>query len=226
MLQDWDCILFDADDTLFHFDALAGLQRLFAGYDVQFTDHDYAEYQAINKPLWVDYQNGAINALQLQTRRFIGWGEKLSVAPEVLNSGFLAAMAEICQPLDGAAHLLKTLHGKVQVGIITNGFTALQQARLERTGLRDLLDVLVISEQVGVPKPDVRIFDHTLALLGNPDRDRVLMVGDTPESDILGGINAGLKTCWLDNGSRVLPPEIKPTWQVQSLAELEALLTR
>lgn len=226
MLNDWDCIIFDADDTLFHFDAYAGLQRMFAGYDVQFTDQDYADYQAINKPLWVDYQNGAISALQLQTRRFTGWGEKLSVAPEVLNSGFLTAMAEICLPLPGAASLLNALHGKVKIAIITNGFTALQQARLERTGFRDYFDALVISEQVGVPKPDRAIFDHTLALLGNPARERVLMVGDTPESDILGGINAGLKTCWFDQGTRPLPESITPDWQVKSLAELEVLLVK
>ncbi|BCQ46929.1 hypothetical protein ERHA55_44560 [Erwinia rhapontici] len=58
MLKDWDWILFDADDTLFHFDAFAGLQRLFQQYDVQFSRADYDDYQAINKPLWVDYQNG------------------------------------------------------------------------------------------------------------------------------------------------------------------------
>lgn len=225
MLNDWDCILFDADDTLFHFDAYAGLQRMFASYDVHFNDQDYADYQAVNKPLWVDYQNGTISALQLQTRRFTLWGEKLSVAPEVLNSDFLSAMAEICLPLEGAAELLNTLKGKVKIAIITNGFTALQQARLERTGFREFFDELVISEQVGVPKPDVAIFDHTLALLGNPDRSRVLMVGDTPESDILGGMNAGVKTCWIDHGTRPLPEHITPTWQVKTLAELQALLT-
>ncbi|MCZ4059360.1 pyrimidine 5'-nucleotidase [Pantoea sp. LMR881] len=224
MLNNWDCILFDADDTLFHFDAYAGLQRLFAGYDVHFTDQDYADYQAVNKPLWVDYQNGAISALQLQTRRFHGWSEKLSISPEVLNSGFLTAMAEICTPLAGAVSLMKLLHGKVRMGIITNGFTALQQTRLERTGFRDYFDALVISEQVGVPKPDAKIFDHALALMGNPHRERVLMVGDTPESDILGGMNAGLKTCWLDHGTRPLPAHITPTWQVKSLSELEAIL--
>ena len=83
MSEQWDCILFDADDTLFHFDAYAGLQRLFAGYDVQFSDQDYSDYQAVNKPLWVDYQNGTITALQLQTQRFNHWSEKLSVAPEI-----------------------------------------------------------------------------------------------------------------------------------------------
>lgn len=224
MLENWDCILFDADDTLFHFDAYAGLQRLFAGYDVQFTDQDYLDYQSVNKPLWVDYQNGAISALQLQTRRFNGWSEKLSISPEILNSGFLSAMAEICTPLEGAVSLMNLLHGKVKMGIITNGFTALQQTRLERTGFRDYFDILVISEQVGVPKPGVQIFDHALSLIGNPPRDRVMMVGDTPESDILGGMNAGIKTCWLDHGTRPLPAHITPDWQIKRLSELEIIL--
>ncbi|MDK2634187.1 pyrimidine 5'-nucleotidase [Pantoea stewartii subsp. indologenes] len=224
MLDNWDCILFDADDTLFHFDSYAGLQRLFAGYDVRFTDQDFADYQAVNKPLWVEYQNGQLSALELQTRRFAGWGQKLSVAPAILNDGFLSAMAEICLPLEGADSLMTLLHGRVKMGIITNGFTALQQRRLERTGFLDYFSALVVSEEVGVPKPDARIFDYALAQLGNPPRDRVLMVGDTPESDILGGMNAGIKTCWVDHGTRPLPDAIKPDWRVNTLSELDALL--
>lgn len=221
MIDNWDCILFDADDTLFHFDAYAGLQRLFAGYDVQFTDQDYSDYQAINKPLWVDYQNGAISALQLQTQRFNHWSEKLSVAPEILNSGFLSAMGEICTPLPGAVSLMNQLHGRVKMGIITNGFTALQQARLERTGFLGVFDLLVISEQVGYAKPHPAIFDYALTRMGNPARERVLMVGDNPDSDILGGINAGLATCWLNAEGRAQPEGINPTWQVTSLKELQ-----
>ena len=102
------------------------------------------------------------------------------------------AMAEICAPLPGAVSLLNALQGKVRMGIITNGFTSLQQTRLERTGLRDHFDLLIISEQVGVAKPDARIFDYALAQAGNPPRSRVLMVGGTAESDIRGGVNAGL----------------------------------
>ncbi|MGC8340955.1 pyrimidine 5'-nucleotidase [Pantoea ananatis] len=224
MLDNWDCILFDADDTLFHFDSFAGLQRLFAGYDVQFTDQDFADYQAVNKPLWVEYQNGQLSALELQTRRFVGWGQKLSVAPAILNDGFLSAMAEICLPLEGAVSLMTLLHGRVKMGIITNGFTALQQRRLERTGFLEYFSALVVSEEVGVPKPDARIFDYALEQMGHPQRDRVLMVGDTPESDILGGMNAGVKTCWIDHGWRPLPESIKPDWRVNTLSELEALL--
>ncbi|MFZ3390292.1 pyrimidine 5'-nucleotidase [Buttiauxella gaviniae] len=222
--MNWDWILFDADETLFTFDAFGGLQRMFLDYSVTFTAEDFQDYQAINKPLWVDYQNGAISALQLQHQRFEGWSERLSVPAGDLNAAFLNAMAEICVPLPGAVSLLNALKDKVKIGIITNGFTALQQIRLERTGLRDYFDLLVISEQVGVAKPDRKIFDYTFEQMGQPPRDRVLMVGDTAESDILGGMNAGIATCWLNAHGRSLPEGIMPTWEVTTLSELEQLL--
>ncbi|HBK3302408.1 pyrimidine 5'-nucleotidase [Citrobacter koseri] len=222
----WDWIFFDADETLFTFDSFTGLQRMFLDYSVTFTAEDFQDYQAVNKPLWVDYQNGAITSLQLQRQRFVGWGEQLNVPPEELNDAFMNAMAEICAPLPGAVSLVNALHGKVKMGIITNGFTSLQQIRLERTGLRDRFDLLVISEEVGVAKPDPRIFDYALEQAGSPDRSRVLMVGDTAESDILGGINAGFSTCWLNAHHREQPAGIEPTWTVASLSELEQLLCK
>ncbi|HBV40593.1 MAG TPA: dUMP phosphatase [Erwinia sp.] len=224
MLKEWDWILFDADDTLFHFDAYAGLQRLFQQYDVVFSPDDYQEYQSVNKPLWVEYQNGAITARQLQHQRFQGWADKLNVTPLDLNQGFLNAMAEICVPLAGAVNLLNCLKGHVKMGIITNGFTALQQIRLERTGFLGYFDLVVISEQVGHAKPHPAIFEHALEKMGNPPRGRVMMVGDNPDSDILGGMRAGLATCWLNADNRPLPDGIVPTWQVAKLQELEEIL--
>ncbi|HGX4500576.1 TPA: HAD-IA family hydrolase, partial [Escherichia coli] len=82
------------------------------------------------------------------------------------------------------------------------------------------------SEEVGVAKPNKKIFDYALEQAGNPDRSRVLMVGDTAESDILGGINAGLATCWLNAHNREQPEGIAPTWTVSSLHELEQLLCK
>lgn len=223
-MKNYKWILFDADDTLFHFDAFSGLKLMFSHYGVTFTQQDYAEYEVINKGLWVDYQNGTINAEQLQTQRFKTWANKLGCPPKDLNNAFLAAMAEICTPLEGAISLLNTLQGKTKLGIITNGFTKLQQTRLERTGLNEHFEMIVISEQVGFAKPHQAIFDHTLAIMGHPTREHVLMVGDNPASDILGGINAGLHTCWLNRHDKPLPEGIRPHYQVSSLAELEHLL--
>lgn len=224
-MKKWDWIFFDADETLFTFDAFTGLQRMFLDYSITFTAEDFQDYRAVNKPLWVDYQNGAITSLQLQHARFLSWAERLNVPPGSLNDAFINAMAKSALRC-GAVSLLNTIRGKTKIGIITNGFTALQQIRLERTGLRDYFDLMVISEQVGVAKPDPRIFDYALEQAGNPERSRVLMVGDTAESDILGGINSGLSTCWLNAHQREQPAGIQPTPTVASLSELEQLLCK
>lgn len=223
-INDFSWVLFDADDTLFHFDAFSGLQHLFARYEVNFSKNDYAEYELVNQPLWVEYQNGRITAEQLQCTRFTSWAERLNCTTGELNSSFMAIMAEICTPIDGAISLLNAIKGKVNLGIVTNGFTQLQQARLERCGLSNYFDILVISEQVGVAKPHKAIFEHSLTLMGNPPPSQVLMVGDNPSSDILGGLNAGLHTCWFNRHQKEAPQDINPHYEVSSLNELRYLL--
>ena len=217
-------ILFDADETLFQFDAQQGLQLMFSRHGVDFTQQDYDQYQLTNKPLWRAYQDGEINAEQLQNIRFQGWSEKLQISTQILNSDFLMAMADICRPLPGAEELLASLHGKVKMGIITNGFTALQEIRLQRTGFVEYFSSLTISEQVGVAKPHQGIFEHTLAAIGQPEKQHVLMVGDNPHSDILGGLNAGIDTCWLNVDNQESPVGITAHYQVRSLSELQTLL--
>lgn len=222
MRYEW--ILFDADETLFHFDAYAGMQRMLAGYGVEWQEVHFEEYQVVNRPLWVDYQDGRITAAEVQERRFANWAERLQVSSITLNSAFLSAMADICHPLEGAVSLLQSLHGRARMGIITNGFGELQQIRLERTGLQHYFELLVVSEVVGVAKPHPEIFRHALERMGNPSPERVLMVGDNPDTDIFGGIQAGLDTCWVNWHGKPAPPGIVPDYEVSSLGELEALL--
>ena len=226
MKKSYQWILFDADETLFHFDSFSGLQQMFTNFGVKFSEQDYHEYQIVNKPLWVEYQNGLISAQQLQERRFDTWAIKLQVSPRELNRAFLIAMVDVCKPIEGATNLLNSLKGKTKLGIITNGFVDLQQARLERLGLRDHFDVLVISEEVGVAKPHPEIFNYALTRMGNPERNSVLMVGDNQDSDIIGGINAGFHTCWLNIENKPTPPGITPHYKVTSLKELENLLLK
>lgn len=224
MKYDW--ILFDADETLFHFDAFKGMQLMFSRLGVNFSLDDFSHYQLVNKPLWVDYQNGDITAAQLKHTRFQIWADKLETTTQALNSGFLEAMADICTLLPGAKELMEAISGKAQMGIITNGFTELQAIRLERTGMSDYFTHVVISEEVGIAKPNVGIFEHALEKMGSPNKDRVLMVGDNPHSDVLGGLNAGIDTCWLNVDGSDKPIGIDPHYQVSSLIELKDILVR
>ena len=217
-------ILFDADETLFHFDAFAGLQLMFSRHNYLFDREEYDYYQSINVPLWQQYQQGEISAKQLQVNRFTPWAEKLNTSASALNSGFMLAMADVCTPLPGAAELVHALKGRANLGIITNGFTELQQRRLERTGFADVFDTLVISEQVGVAKPHIDIFNHAFSLMGHPPKQHILMVGDNPHADIQGGINAGIDTCWLNRHGAARPEGITPHIEVNSLSQLQQWL--
>lgn len=220
----YNYVLFDADETLFSFNALAGLQNMLASYGINFTETDHADYQNTNKSLWIAYQNNEITASHLQITRFNTLAKKLGVPAQQLNDDFLSAMAEICMPLPGAVQLLNALKPHAKLGIITNGFTQLQARRLKHTGLDNMFDWLVISEQVGIAKPAVQIFEHTFKLMGNPPKEQILMVGDTASSDILGGKNAGIDTCWLQHPGVSLPEGIHPTYQVTELKQLQSIL--
>ena len=217
-------VLFDADETLFRFDILAGMTRMFKKYGVNFTKDDYIHYQKTNKQLWVDYQNGVISADYLQVTRFNEWSAKLNVSAKELNDAFLDAMAQICEPLPGAVELLNKLKPHARLGIITNGFARLQTVRLEHTGLKDMFEWLVISELVGIAKPNKAIFEHTFELMGNPNKGQILMVGDTASSDILGGNNVGIDTCWLQHPGEQLPEGITPTYTITKLEQLQPIL--
>jgi pyrimidine 5'-nucleotidase len=220
----YEWILFDADETLFHFDAFSGLKLMFSRRGFDFTNEHYKEYEVLNKALWIAYQKHQISADELKKQRFDTWASRVSTSPEILNQEFLSAMAEICKPLDGALDLLMALQGRAKLGIVTNGFTELQQVRLEKTGFTEFFDVVVASEAAGIAKPHKGIFEHAFSLMGTINKERVLMIGDNLDSDIQGGINAGIDTCWLNVHSVPVPENIVPNYQVASHNELKILL--
>lgn len=216
-------ILFDADETLFSFHSYFGLKSMLKRYGLEFNEQDYEAFQAVNQPLWVAYQNKEINAEALQRIRFESLAQKTGQDPLVLNRELMDEMALVSQPLAGVREMLASLHGKVKMGIITNGFNALQQKRLENTQTAGFFDLLVVSETVGVAKPDRQIFDYAFFQMGEVERSKVLMVGDTLASDILGGNLAGIDTCWFNPKGLANETAIQPTYEIRSMAELIAL---
>lgn len=213
-------ILFDADETLFSFHSYYGLKTMLKRYGMEFNEQDYEAFQAVNQPLWVAYQNKEINAETLQRTRFEALAQKTGQDPLILNRELMDEMAHVSQPLEGVREMLANLHGKVKMGIITNGFNALQQKRLANTHTTHFFDLLVVSETVGVAKPDRQIFDHAFSKMGEIERSKVLMVGDTLASDILGGNLAGIDTCWFNPKGLQNDTDIQPTYEICTMAEL------
>lgn len=218
MRYNW--VLFDADETLFSFNSYLGLTSMLKRYGIDFSREDYDAFQAVNKLLWVAYQNNEITAQDIQMRRFAKLSEQTGVDQIRLNQELMAEMAKVSKPLDGVMEMLEALHPKVKMGIITNGFTELQQQRLQNTQTEKFFDIVVVSEQIGVAKPDRKVFDYAFSQMDDLDKTKILMVGDTLASDILGGYNSGIDTCWFNHANLENDTKIQPTYEIKDIREL------
>ncbi|MGX2950229.1 pyrimidine 5'-nucleotidase [Ursidibacter sp. B-7004-1] len=218
-------ILFDADETLFSFNSFLGLKVMMERYGVPFNEQDYEQFQAVNKPLWVAYQNKEITAQDLQRIRFEKIAQQTGQEPLALNQELMAEMALVSLPLEGVKEMLDSLFGKVKMAIITNGFHSLQQKRLENTALNKYFDLVVVSETVGAAKPAPQIFESAFAQMGNVDKHAILMVGDTLSSDVQGGINVGIDTCWFNPTQQPNQTTIQPTYEIASILDLVKIVS-
>ena len=120
-------------------------------------------------------------------------------------------------------NVLDVLHELAEVAtmaIVTNGFDKVQSRRVKESGIAAFMEEVFVSERSDSEKPNRKIFDTALRTLGVENREHVLVVGDSLSSDIQGGINAGLDTCWLNRNHVENPGPISPTYEIESLEQL------
>ncbi|VEJ08916.1 pyrimidine 5'-nucleotidase [Actinobacillus delphinicola] len=216
-------ILFDADQTLFSFSSYQGLVNVCAKYGMDFTKQDFEEYENINQPLWLQYQQQKIDVNQLKCYRFQNLSKKIGIDPLQINAELMDQMATLSPAYRETIPMLEKLHGKVNMGIITNGFASMQQARLDFTKTAKFFDLLIISEEVGVPKPQTGIFSAAFDQIQQRfpvQKSQILMVGDSLSSDIAGGNAFGFDTCWLNQHQQTSPEHIKPTFEITNISDL------
>ena len=222
-------LLFDADGTLFdfqHAEAVA-LENTPFQMGLVVPDNYASTYHQINGSLWKDFEAGRITAEKIRTERFRLLFNTLSIKGDSIafSEAFLENLIQASTFLAGAQSLLDQLKKQYRLALLTNGFVSVQHARIARLGLGDLFNPVIISEEVGVAKPDPAIFDIALEKMEHPDKDNVLMIGDSLSSDIRGGVNAGIDTCWFNPQSGTNETDLVPTYEIRILSELPGLLT-
>lgn len=217
-------ILFDADETIFEFNSFLGLQKIMAQANIPFSRDDYERFQQHSRPLWILYQEGKITADELAQQRFDSLIHRTPFQAQELNQRLQLEMVTLSPPLSGVPELLAQLYGKVKMGLITNGYDILQKPRLQHTGLNHYFDLLITSEAVGYAKPDIRIFQAALSQMGEMKPEQVLMVGDSLHSDILGGRQAGMSTCWFNPHDHAKSDTIIPDFEIKNIQEIMQLI--
>ncbi|MFK7925769.1 MAG: YjjG family noncanonical pyrimidine nucleotidase [Bacteroidia bacterium] len=221
-------IMFDADGTLFDFDQAAAhaLKATFTQYELPYEPQYIERYLEINRSLWALFEKGQIEASELKSVRFARLLESLNrqADPSQMNEDYLEHLADGSMLLEGAKELIEGLHGNVKMMLITNGFQKVQRPRLERSGIEHYFESVVVSDEVGVAKPDPQIFEHSFATMGHPNKEEVLIIGDSLSSDITGGRNFGIDTCWYNPTAKVRPEQMPITHVIKTLEEIPGLL--
>ncbi len=221
-------LLFDADGTLFDFDKVEerALLNTFAALGHECDARCAEIYREIDREIWMDFENGRISQENLRTKRFELLFDAIGIDCDAVEFSrrYLAELACGSDLIDGAEDLLKSLHGRVGLILITNGLADVQRPRFARSTLMPYFSDVVISEEVGVAKPDPKIFDVAFAKMGFPEREDVLIVGDSLTSDIRGGNNYGIDTCWFNPAGRRRVDGVGIHYEIGALRELLPLV--
>ena len=220
----YQAVLFDADGTLFDFHRAESyaLEEAFRELGLAFRPEYRESYERINREVWRQFERGEISSVQLRTLRFERFLAEIGAAVDAdeMSACYLSWLARAEFLLDGARELVESLSGKVKLAIVTNGLKDVQRGRFGRSPIREHFDSIVISEEVGVQKPDPAIFEYALENLEHEDKRSVLMVGDSLTSDIQGGVNFGIDTCWFNPAGSRLPESPTPSYVIERLDEL------
>ena len=220
----YSILLFDADNTLFNFDA--GNRRAFSEVcricHLPDTDELFHAYEAVNAEMWSAFDRGECTKDFLVVERFRLFLERagLQADPVQCNKIHLSTLATNTVLLPHALEVCRTLAQTHSLYIVTNAVAAVQKARLAASDLRPYITDAFISEDAGASKPSVAYFDYVFSRIPGITRENCLLIGDSPSSGLQGANNYGIPCCWHHPRGLARPDGIRIDYEIRDLPEL------
>ena len=223
-------LLWDVDNTLLDFSAAerAAIRSLFQEYGLGTCPEEMLQrYAAINTAYWERLERGELTKPEVLVGRFREFfeaeGINAAIAPG-FNEKYQLRLGDTIVYRDDSLQIIKSLRGRVRQYVVSNGTVTAQTKKLRLSGLGALMDGVFLSEELGAEKPNAEFFDKVFSVLGDIDRSRVMIVGDSLTSDILGGRNAGIVTCWYNPGGKPADGGVYPDHEISNLREVFSLI--
>ncbi len=220
-------LFLDIDDTILDFGATErkSISRLLEALGVIPTEEIIHRYHVINLEHWKRLERGEITREQINNRFDVLFSELgMTVSTTRCEELYRQFLSEGTDAIPGALDAVDVLRQKYRLFAASNGTASVQAGRLRRTGLGARFEQVFVSEEIGANKPSPEFFARAFARIPDFDPAQAMMVGDSLTSDILGGINAGIRTCWVNPGHKKGREDIRPDYEIKTLAQLPALL--
>jgi len=221
-------LIFDADGTLFdfHLGETMALQLTTQEHGIEYSSHLHHMYNTISAELWGQFERAEVTLKDLRVTRFERLFSELGIdaGPESFNTDFMKNLGQQTQLLPGAEATVRNLSSRFQLLLATNGIAAVQRPRFANSSIRKFFEDVVISDEIGVAKPQIGFMAEAFIRMGEPQKSEVLMIGDSLSSDIAGGVNFGIDTCWFNPKGLDLDGGPKPTFTIANLTEIDDIV--
>lgn len=226
-MKKYTTLYFDLDNTILDFTATEhnAVEQLLKLHNLPVSDEIIAKYSAINQSWWERFEKGEIEKSQIFEGRFKTFLEfyGFKASSEKMSADYFGLLASGHDVIDGAEAVLKYVKNNgYTVCITTNGISKTQYRRIAESGLKRYFDYVFVSEQAGYQKPEAEYFRYVMSKSKEKNKQKILVIGDSMSSDILGGINFGVDTCWLNTGGKAAL--YKPTYEIDSIVKLTDIL--
>ena len=224
----FEFLFLDLDDTILDFQKAEhiALSKTLREFGLEPTEHVLKRYNLINKAHWEALERKELTRERVLVGRFQVLFEEMGITVEPVSvaRAYEHNLSIGHYFLPGAEEAVERLSKKYKLYLASNGTASVQKGRMTSANLYRFFEKVFVSQEIGANKPSVEYFERSFAQIPDFDKRKAIMVGDSLTSDILGGQNAGIATCWVNPTGRKYSLEQLPDYEIQSLTQLENLL--
>ena len=221
-------LFIDLDDTIldFHKAEQVALGKTLETFGLEPNEQVVSRYSQINKSYWERLERKEVTREFLLVNRFADLFQEYGIAVDPVQCArtYEKNLGTGHYFLPGARDAVVALSRRYKLYLASNGTSHVQAGRIESADIAQFFQGIFISQEIGVNKPDVEYFNRCFARIPGFDKEKAMIVGDSLSSDILGGKQAGIRTCWVNPKGKTAPAHLHPDYEIKTISDLESLL--
>ena len=224
----FEFLFIDLDDTILDFQKAehVALSKTLRSFGLDPTEEVLTRYNLINKAHWEALERKELTREQVLVGRFQVLFEEMGIQaePVTVARSYESNLSVGHYFIPGAEEAVKSLSKKYKLYLASNGTARVQAGRLASAKITPYFQEVFVSQELGANKPSREYFDRCFARIPDFDKSKAIIVGDSLTSDILGGQNAGIATCWVNPEHKAGREDIRVDYEIEALSQLESLL--